>query len=150
MSLESSWESAKSRTWDEWAVSYVLAKASWNAAKFVGWRRPVRAGVSGARGTAHFGRAAGLTFADFIRGQKLGNKPFGWEPYVAPGMALGLYGSTPFGMIAAAVVYPEIAGPQQQSAATGQPGIGSAGHGLIYGNMSWSDIWPFGKPGNII
>lgn len=37
--------------------------------------------------------------------------------------------------------HPEIAGPQYQSSMSGQPGIGSAGHGLIYGNKSFSDYW---------
>lgn len=37
--------------------------------------------------------------------------------------------------------FPEIAGPQYQSSMTGQPGIGSGGNDLIYGNKSFSDYW---------
>ncbi len=56
------------------------------------------------------------------------------SPAVIGGAAVG-------GMIAATAAYPHIAGPQYQSAATGQPGIGSAGGDLIFGKMTWDSFW---------
>jgi len=130
-------DSIRSRTWDEWLLGAAVTKTVVDVSKSVGWRRPVRAGVTAVKGAGHFGRAAGYTMRDFIRGQSLGNKPFAFEPYVAPGAAVALYGATPLGMVLAAYQYPLVAGPQQQSAVTGQPSIGSAGHGLIYGGLNW-------------
>ncbi len=48
--------------------------------------------------------------------------------------------ATGVGMFAATAAYPQVAGPMYQSAATGQPGIGSAGHDLIY-NPSRIKLW---------
>jgi hypothetical protein len=49
--------------------------------------------------------------------------------------------ATGVGMFAATAAYPQVAGSMYQSAATGQPGIGSAGHDLIYGKMTWDNFW---------
>ncbi len=49
--------------------------------------------------------------------------------------------ATAGGMFAATAAYPHVAGPMYQSAATGQPGIGSAGHDLIFGKMTWDNFW---------
>lgn len=48
---------------------------------------------------------------------------------------------TPVAALYLATKFPEIAGPQYQSSMSGQPGIGSAGTDLIYGNKSFSDYW---------
>lgn len=52
-----------------------------------------------------------------------------------------IVGATAGGMMAATAAYPHVAGPMYQSAATGQPGIGSAGSDLIFGKMTWDNFW---------
>ena len=66
----------------------------------------------------------------------MGNQPFAVERHFMRAAATSVVVATPILMVAAAVEYPEIAGPQQQSAATGQFGIGSrAGQELIFGSL---------------
>ena len=57
-----------------------------------------------------------------------------YSPVIAAGVrvvAPPLLAAYPF--VTATAHYPEVAGPQYQSAMSGQMGIGSAGHDLIYG-----------------
>ena len=52
----------------------------------------------------------------------------------------------PVGMVVATSSFPEVAGPQYQSAMSGQMSIGGGGHDLIYGNHergSFSAIWNY-------
>ncbi|AXH78968.1 MAG: type IV secretory pathway, VirD4 component [Circular genetic element sp.] len=120
-----------SRTWEEWVVGSALTYTGTKAIQKYGWRRPLRSAWAGAKGTGRFARASALTMNDFYRAQS--NAPFAWEPAFAPTVALTLYALTPVAMVGAAVAFPHVASAQQQSAATGQPSIGSAGHRLIYG-----------------
>ena len=66
---------------------------------------------------------------------------------VAPALAGGALLAVPaYGMASATAVYPTVAGPQYQSAMTGNVGIGGGGHDLIYGNHergSLSAVWNY-------
>jgi hypothetical protein len=54
--------------------------------------------------------------------------------------------AVPLGIVAATALYPEVAGPQYQSAISGQMSVGGGGHDLIYGNHergSLSAVWNY-------
>lgn len=133
----STWESIKNRTWEEWLAGGALTFTGGQALQKYGWRRPLRTLGAGAKGTGRFARASALTMNDFYRAQS--NKPFAWEPHVAPGAAVALYAATPVMMVYAAHKYPLVT-KETMGGSTNSPsiGIGSAGHGLIYGGLDWS------------
>lgn len=77
--------------------------------------------------------AAGINSFEFAVGRSVALKPItkvAYHPLVAG----------PAAMVAATRTYPSVAGPQYQSAMSGQPNIGSAGGGLIGGSITWKDI----------
>jgi len=78
--------------------------------------------------------AVGMTQLEFTVGRSIALRPitsFVFSPIIAAPVAMAYMTAT----------QPAIAGPQYQSAMTGQPGIGSGGHDLIFGNKKWSDYW---------
>lgn len=78
--------------------------------------------------------ASSMTSFEFAVGRTVALRPVTsvlYNPIVA----------APIAMVVMAKKYPEVAGPQYQSAITGQPNIGTGGHSLIYGNFSFKRIW---------
>jgi len=131
------------RSLKEWvagtAVTYTASKVSKTQ-----WRRGLRNVGAAGKGSGRMLHASYRTMQDFARANKVGNKPFGFEPLVPGAIATATYVATPVAMLAAAIQYPLIAGPAQSTAATGQIGIGSrSGQMLISGNMRWNDLLPW-------
>ncbi len=133
----------RKRSLEEWvagtAVTYTATKVSKTQ-----WRRGLRNVGAASKGSGRMLHASYRTMQDFARANKIGNKPFSFEPMVPGAIATSIYVATPVAMVAAAVKYPLIAGPAQSTAATGQIGIGSrSGQLLISGNLRWRDLLPW-------
>lgn len=136
------WSKLKERTWEDWALGAGATAGSAYVARHE-WRRGLRNVGAGARGTGRFAGATVRTMGDFYRANAMGNKPFVVEPYVPAGMAFTVLAVTPLMMLYQSQRYPGIAGPMQQSAATGQPSIGRAR--IDEPATSWSEFfsWDF-------
>ena len=90
--------------------------------------------ISSNIGLAMLLHGAGVSQMEFVVGRSVALRPLTkvmFNPLVV----------LPMAMLETTFTVPEIAGPQYQSAMTGQPNMGSAGHDLIYGNKSWRDYW---------
>ncbi len=136
-------DSMRQRSLKEWvagsAVTYTATKISKTQ-----WRRGLRNVGAATKGSGRMLHASYRTMQDFARANRVGNKPFTFEPMVPGAIAAGIYVATPVAMVAAAMKYPKIAGPAQSTAATGQIGIGSrSGQMLISGQMRWDDLLPW-------
>lgn len=132
--LDDLYHSSKNKSIYEWVSGSALV---WAGKQFVfqAPRRGIRYSHAFTKGVGRHLHASYKTLGDFHKATRLGNTPFAVERHIMPAAAMGVVLATPVGMIAAVSEYPEIAGPQQQSAATGQIGIGSrAGQQLIFGS----------------
>ena len=132
----------KSKTWQDWLVG---GSITYGGKKLIQtqWRRGIRNVGAGGQSSGRFAGAAYRSLGDFARANARGNQPFAIEPYVPGALATSLYIATPVIMLYQAVKYPHIAGPMQQSAATGQFSVGRIA--LDEPASSWGEFfsWDF-------
>lgn len=136
------WSKLKKKTWEDWALG-ASATAGLGYVIKNQWRRGIRNIGAGGQSSGRFAWAGYRSVGDFIRANSRGNQPFAIEPYVPGALAVSLYVATPVIMLYQAIKYPHIAGPMQQSAATGQFNVGSIA--LDEPASSWGEFfsWDF-------
>ena len=139
------WSNVKARTWEDWALGAGMFGGSVYLTKHE-WRRGLRNVGAATRGTGRFAGATVRTMGDFYRANSLGNKPFPIEPYIPGAAAFTILAATPIMMIIQSQTVPHIAGPMQQSAATGQFSVGSINLGdraSSWGEFFSPGFWGF-------